>query len=54
MRGINVSAIGQADDVLLVSNDIDKLHLLATLTEIYCRKYRVKLVSSKTKLLGFL
>ena len=48
-----VSAIGQADDVFLVSNDIDSLHLLVKLTEIYCAKYRVKLVPSKTKLLAY-
>ena len=48
-----VSAIGQADDVLLCSNNIDSLRLLATLTENYCNKYNVKLVPSKTKLLGY-
>ena len=48
-----VSAIGQADDVLLCSNNIDSLRLLATLTESYCQKYNVKLVPSKTKLLGY-
>ena len=48
-----VSAIGQADDVLLVSNNLDSLHLLLTLTEQYCSKYRVPLVPSKTKLLGY-
>ena len=48
-----VSAVGQADDVLLCSNNIDSLRLLATLTERYCQKYNVKLVPSKTKLLGY-
>ena len=46
-----ISAIGQADDVILAANDIDSLRLLATLTENYCQRYRVKLVPSKTKLL---
>ena len=46
-----VSAIGQADDVILASNSIDDLSLLARLTESYCARYRVKLVPSKTKLL---
>ena len=46
-----VSAVGQADDVILPSNNIDCLQLLAMLTESYCARYRVKLVSSKTKLL---
>ena len=36
-----------------MSNNLDSLHLLLTLTEQYCNKYRVTLVPSKTKLLGF-
>ena len=48
-----VSAIGQADDVVLAANDVDSLALLAQLTEKYCTKYRVTLVPSKTKLLAF-
>ena len=48
-----ISAIGQADDVVHVANTIDDLHLLVTITEAYCRKYRVKLVPSKTKLMVF-
>ena len=48
-----VSAVGQADDVLLCSNSIDSLRLLTTLTEKYCDKYNVKLVPSKTKLMGY-
>ena len=48
-----VSAIAQADDVILCANDIHSLHLLLTLTEQYCDKYRVKLVPDKTKLLGY-
>ena len=46
-----VSAIGQADDVMLAANSVDSLRLLAMLTESYCASYRVKLVPSKTKLL---
>ena len=53
MKNLTISAIGQADDVLLVSNNIDNLHLLAKLTEKYCQKYRVKLVPAKTKLLAY-
>ena len=48
-----MSAIGQADDVFLASNNLDSLGLLVTLTETYCKKYRVALVPSKTKLLGY-
>ena len=46
-----VSSVGCADDVILASNDIYSLCLLATLTENYCKQFRVKLVPSKTKLL---
>ena len=46
-----ISAIGQADDVILAANSVDNLQLLASLTESYCLSYRVKLVPSKTKLL---
>ena len=46
-----ISAVGAADDVILVSNSIHSLYYLAKLTEDYCRMYRVKLVPSKTKLL---
>ena len=46
-----VSAVGQADDTALLSNDIQKLRLLLQLTLEYCQKYNVKLSSSKTKLL---
>ena len=46
-----ISAVGQADDVILAANSVDSLQLLANLTESYCSSYRVKLVPSKTKLL---
>ena len=46
-----VSAVGQADDVILAANTVDNLMLLGNLTESYCNSYRVKLVNSKTKLL---
>ena len=48
-----ISAVGQADDVILMSNDIYSLHLLVKLTEEYCQKFRVKLEPKKTKLLGY-
>ena len=47
-----ISAIGQADDVILPSNDIRNLKLLANLTESYCARHRVTLVPNKTKLLA--
>ena len=48
-----ISSIGQADDVFHAANTIDDLRLLATITEEYCKKYRVTLVPSKTKLLVY-
>ena len=48
-----ISAVGQADDVILMANDISNLHLLVKLTENYCEKYRVKLEPKKTKLLAY-
>lgn len=48
-----VAAVGQADDVILLSNEIHNLRLLVTLTEHYCQEYRVKLEPTKTKLLGY-
>ena len=46
-----VSGVGQADDTALLSNDIFKLYHLLQLALNYCRKFNVKLSSSKTKLL---
>ena len=48
-----VSAVAQADDCVLLANDIHDLRLLVKLTENYCAKFRVKLEPSKTKLLAY-
>ena len=48
-----ISAVGQADDVILAANDLYDLQLLVKLTENYCENYRVKLEPSKTKLVAF-
>ena len=48
-----VSAVGQADDVILAAPSLHHLQLLVYLTEQYCRKFRVKLESTKTKLLAY-
>ena len=48
-----ISAVGQADDVILAANDLYDLQLLVKLTENYCEKHRVKLEPSKTKLVVF-
>ena len=48
-----LSAVGQSDDVALLSTSLSSLKALLQLTKIYCDKYQVKLVGSKTKLLVF-
>ena len=48
-----ISAVGQADDVVHLANNLDDLRLLVAITENYCKKFRVTLVPSKTKLLAF-
>ena len=48
-----LSAAGLADDVCLLSTSAEKVKLLLHLTKLFCDKYQVKLVSSKTKLLIF-
>ena len=50
-NSLTVSAVGQADDVALLSNNLGSLDLLFHLTKEYCTKYNVKLSSSKTKLM---
>ena len=53
LGSVIVSATGQADYVMLSTNDIHSMKLLVTRTEQYCSKYRVVLVPSKTKLIGY-
>ena len=48
-----ISAIGQADDVVLVSSDINCLSHLLSLTLSYCSTYNVGLSHEKTKLQVF-
>ena len=48
-----ISGIGQADDVMLMSNDIYSLYLLVKMTDKYCQQYRVQLEPKKTKLLAY-
>ena len=50
---VQVSSIGQADDVVLLSHDVHLLNHLLTLTIDYCRKHHVTLAPEKTKLLVF-
>ena len=53
MGNITISAIGQADDTLLLSNDIFALFYLLALTMIFCQKYLVQLSAEKTRLQVF-
>ena len=50
---VEVAAIGQADDVVLISNDMYFLKFLLQLTLEYCEKYHVTLAPEKTKLVAF-
>ena len=43
-----ISSIGQADDTVLLSNDIHKLFYLLELTKFYCLKNEVELCPEKT------
>ena len=47
---VTISAIGQADDVTIVSNNLDALQGLLDLSMYYCDKYHVSLSTEKTKL----
>ena len=47
---VTISALGQADDVPLVSNDLHALQGLLDLSLYYCKKYHVSLSTEKTKL----
>ena len=48
-----VSAVGQADDVCLVSNNIHSLKSLMELSLAYCRRHFITLNADKTKLQAF-
>ena len=50
---VDVAAVGQADDVVLISNDVHYLNFLLQLTLDYCKKYHVTLAPEKTKLVAF-
>ena len=50
---ITVSAVGQADDTILISDDIYALQNLLQLTMHFCLKYGVELCVEKTKLQAF-
>ena len=41
IKDINIAAIGQADEVVLLSQDLFFLNQILTLTKDYCEKYHV-------------
>ena len=48
-----VSAIGQADDTILISNEINALQNILQLTLYFCKKCHVDLCTEKTRLQAF-
>ena len=50
---VHVASIGQADDVVLLSNDINMLSNLLLLSLDYCKDHHVTLAAEKIKLLAF-
>ena len=53
LGGVHVSSIGQADDVALLSDDIQRLQCILQLAMDYALEYHVEMVPEKTKLLCF-
>ena len=52
-QNLVISGIGQADDTVLLSNDLHKLFCLLVLTLEFCSKYNVELCAEKTRLQMF-
>ena len=48
-----ISGVGQADDTALISNNLHNLQYLLLLSQIFCKKYSVKICAEKTKLQVF-
>ena len=44
-----VSAIGEADDTVVLSNSIHSLHLLSQLNSQFCKRFESELCTDKTK-----
>ena len=51
--GVTVSAVGQADDTILLSNSLHALENLLELTLYFCKRYSVQLCADKTRLQAF-
>ena len=52
-KNLAISGIGQADDTVLISNDLHNLFCLLELTILFCSKYNVELCAEKTRLQVF-
>ena len=50
---IRIASIGQADDTVLLSNDLVNLQFLLQLTLNFCSKYHIQLSPTKTKLQAY-
>ena len=53
LHGVDIASVGQADDCVLLADNIFSLQNLLTLTTDYCSKYHVMIAPEKTKLLAF-
>ena len=53
LHDLDVASIGQADDCVLVADNISSYKSILSLTIDYCTKYHVMLAPEKTKLLAF-
>ena len=53
LGGLHVASIGQADDTVLVSNDINKLYYLLELSNTACRKNMIDIGAEKTRLQAY-
>ena len=52
-ENVIISAIGQADDTALVSNNLNNIQYLLSITENFCKRFNVKICADKTKLLVY-
>ena len=53
LGNVHVASVGQADDVALLSDAIQKLQCILQLAMDYATEYHVEMVPEKTKLLCF-
>ena len=53
LHGVDIASVGQADDCVLLADNIFSLQNLLILTTAYCSKYHVMIAPEKTKLITF-